>query len=136
MNNLYVHFPFCRAKCAYCALHSSAGSTVEVRRAYCERMAEQITALDATSNLSTIYFGGGSPALCDLSPLFDALRIRPAVAVRPPSLDSSCEFTVELHPLDAQPRVLELLKEGGVNRISSRGRVPRRARGGFHERGH
>ena len=67
-------------------------------------------ALDAISNLSTIYFGGGSPALCDLSPLFDALRTRTAVA--------SCEFTVELHPLDAQPRVLEQLKDGGVNRIS------------------
>ena len=74
--------------------------------------------LDAISNLSTIYFGGGSPALCDLSPLFDALRTRAAVAGRPPFLDSSCEFTVELHPLDAQPRVLEQLKEGGVNRIS------------------
>ena len=118
MNNLYVHFPFCRAKCAYCALHSRAGSTVETRRAYCERLAEQIMALDAISNLSTIYFGGGSPALCDLSPLFDALRRRTAVAGRPPYRDASCEFTVELHPLDAQPRVLEQLKEGGVNRIS------------------
>lgn len=110
MNNLYVHFPFCRVKCAYCALHSRAGSTAEARRAYCGRMAGQITALDASPSLSTIYFGGGSPALCDLSPLFDALRTRTAVA--------SCEFTVELHPLDAQPRVLEQLKKGGVNRIS------------------
>ena len=81
-------------------------------------MAEQITALDLTSNLSTIYFGGGSPALCDLSPLFDALRTRTAVAGRPPYQDASCEFTVELHPHDAQPRILEKLKAGGVNRIS------------------
>ena len=75
-------------------------------------------ALDATYSLTTIYFGGGSPALCDLSPLFDALRIRPAVAGRPPYRDSPCEFTVELHPLDAQPLILEKLKAGGVNRIS------------------
>ena len=106
--NLYAHFPFCRAKCAYCALHSRAGSTAEARRAYCERIAGQIMALDATSNLSTIYFGGGSPALCDLSPLFDALRVQ----------GNGCEFTVELHPLDAQPQVLERLRAGGVNRIS------------------
>ena len=118
MNNLYVHFPFCRAKCAYCALHSRAGSTAETRRAYCERLAEQIMALDATYSLTTIYFGGGSPALCDLSPLFDALRTRAAVAGRPPYRDSPCEFTVELHPLDAQPLILEQLKAGGVNRIS------------------
>ncbi len=108
MNNLYVHFPFCRAKCAYCALYSRAGSTPEARRAYCERMAEQIAALDATSSLTTIYFGGGSPALCDLSSLFDALRVR----------GNDCEFTVELHPLDAQPQILEKLMIGGVNRIS------------------
>ena len=106
--NLYAHFPFCRAKCAYCALHSRAGSTAEARRAYCERIAGQIMALDVASNLSTIYFGGGSPALCDLSPLFDALRVR----------GNDCEFTVELHPLDAQPQVLERLRAGGVNRIS------------------
>ena len=41
--NLYVHFPFCRAKCAYCALHSRAGSTPEVRRAYCARLAAALS---------------------------------------------------------------------------------------------
>ena len=111
--NLYVHFPFCRAKCAYCALHSRAGSTPEARRAYCTRLAAELN-----PPYSTIYFGGGSPALCDLTPLFEALRTRTAVAGRPPYRDSSCEFTVELHPLDAQPHILEQLKEGGVNRIS------------------
>ena len=101
--NLYVHFPFCRAKCAYCALHSRAGSTPEARRAYCIHLAAEVM-----PPYSTIYFGGGSPALCDLTPLFEALHVR----------DDDCEFTVELHPLDAQPRILEQLKEGGVNRIS------------------
>ena len=101
--NLYVHFPFCRAKCAYCALHSRAGSTPEARRAYCARFAAEVM-----PPYSTIYFGGGSPALCDLTPLSEALHVR----------GDDCEFTVELHPLDAQPRILEQLKEGGVNRIS------------------
>ena len=86
--NLYVHFPFCRAKCAYCALHSRAGSTLEARRAYCARLAAELATwgtvpripgtdpekAGTVPTLSTIYFGGGSPALCDLSPLFTALR--------------------------------------------------------------
>ncbi len=101
--NLYVHFPFCRAKCAYCALLSRVGSTPEARRAYCTRLAA-----DVAPPYSTIYFGGGSPALCDLTPLFEALRVR----------GDDREFTVELHPLDARPDVLEALREGGVNRIS------------------
>ena len=106
--NLYAHFPFCRAKCAYCALRSRAGSTPEARRAYCVRLAEQLAALGTVPKVSTIYFGGGSPALCDLTPLFDVIRRWGTVL----------EFTVELHPLDARSDVLEMLKKGGVNRIS------------------
>ena len=136
--NLYVHFPFCRAKCAYCALHSRAGSTPESRRAYCADLAEQLVALGTDSKYSTIYFGGGSPALCDLTPIFNAVRShgrgatccdRNGRAALPrgheenPALlrgrkETVPEFTVELHPLDARPDVLEMLKKGGVNRIS------------------
>ena len=158
--NLYVHFPFCRAKCAYCALHSRAGSSPDTRRAYCARLAEELTALGTDLKYSTIYFGGGSPALCDLTPLFDALQSLGHLAKSggnntlgeaallplpegmskmkrqecrfpegmskmkrqecrfPEERGSVPEFTVELHPLDARPEVLEMLKKGGVNRIS------------------
>ena len=133
--NLYAHFPFCRAKCAYCALHSRAGSSPETRRAYCDRLAEQLVALGTGPQFTTIYFGGGSPALCDLTPLFDALRSHGRGATccdrrqnggspygRAALLRGregpAPEFTVELHPLDARPEVLEMLKKGGVNRIS------------------
>jgi len=113
VRNLYVHFPFCRRKCTYCALHSRAGTTPEVRADYVARMAEAVAqifpATAAGHELSTIYFGGGSPALCDLGPLMDTLR---------PLRAPDCEFTVELHPLDVTPDVLKSLKNGGVNRIS------------------
>jgi len=134
--NLYVHFPFCRAKCAYCALHSRAGSTPEARRAYCSRLVAELATwgtgprisgtdpekAGTVPMLSTIYFGGGSPALCDLSPLFTALRkwgTDPKIPGTVPGKRGTVpEFTVELHPLDARPEVLEMLKNGGVNRIS------------------
>jgi len=113
VRNLYVHFPFCRRKCTYCALHSRAGSTPEARADYVSRMADAVarTFPKASSGqkLSTIYFGGGSPALCNLVPLLDALR---------PLRAADCEFTVELHPLDVTSDLLKTLKNGGVNRIS------------------
>ena len=59
--------------------------------------------------LSTVYFGGGSPALCDLRPLLNALASR---------LGDEGEFTVELHPLDVNAETLSMLKDCGVNRIS------------------
>ena len=104
--NLYVHFPFCRRKCTYCALHSRAGSTADERSRY---VASLVRGLDRGLALDTVYFGGGSPALCDLKPLFAALG---------PMLDPSCEFTVELHPLDVTRETLQTLRDGGVNRIS------------------
>lgn len=107
--NLYVHFPFCRRKCTYCALHSRAGSSVETRATYVASIAKEIRDLPRETIFETVYFGGGSPALCDLRPIFEALR---------PRLAGNCEFSVELHPLDVNANTLELLKEGNVNRIS------------------
>ena len=59
--------------------------------------------------MKTIYFGGGSPALCDLSILAPSLL---------PLCGEGTEFTVELHPLDVTPMKLQELKSLGVNRIS------------------
>ena len=59
--------------------------------------------------MASVYFGGGSPALCDLKPVLEALE---------PYLDGESEFTVELHPLDVNAETLAMLKDGGVNRIS------------------
>ena len=106
-NNLYVHFPFCRRKCSYCALYSRAGVSQADRDTYVRRLAREIGSLE--SKLKTVYFGGGSPALCDLSVLAPALR---------PLCGEETEFTVELHPLDVTPDKLNQLKALGVNRIS------------------
>jgi len=115
VRNLYVHFPFCRRKCTYCALYSRAGSTPSEREEYVKRVAAAIgEAADRFSlemSLSTVYFGGGSPALCDLRPLAKTIA---------PLLDKSAktEFTVELHPLDVADDKLSELEELGANRIS------------------
>ncbi len=109
--NLYVHFPFCRRKCRYCALYSRVGVPPSAREAYVRRLAAVVTGWgqDPDGRLKTVYFGGGSPALCDLRPLFSALKAR---------LADEVEFTVELHPLDVTDETLERLRAGGVNRIS------------------
>ena len=119
--NLYAHFPFCRRKCAYCALYSRVGVSQPDRDAYVASIAAQLSGSSTIQpfnfstfqpfNLSTIYFGGGSPAICDLRPLLSTLRLRL-------STSTDYEFTVELHPLDVSEERLEMLKAGGVNRIS------------------
>ena len=111
--NLYVHFPFCRSKCAYCALHSYVGRTETERRAYVNDLAAKIEGVFASSGgkmLSTLYFGGGTPAMCDLTALFEIINKQ--------KKSEDFEFTVELNPLDATPEFLDELKKGGVNRLS------------------
>lgn len=108
--NLYVHFPFCRRKCAYCALNSRPGVSVSDRAGYVAALVERVRRLGSRlDGLATVYFGGGTPALCDLSPLLNALV---------PKLLTDAEFTVELHPLDVAPDLLSRSRDGGVNRIS------------------
>ena len=102
--NLYVHFPFCRRKCSYCALYSRCGVSEGERNAYVRQLASLI---ERDQSFSTIYFGGGSPALCDLRPIFEALDV-----------GDGTEFTVELNPLDVTHEKLQELKGIGVNRIS------------------
>ena len=111
--NLYLHFPFCRSKCAYCALHSHVGRSDEERRAYVERMVSDLESFFSASGgkpLSTLYFGGGTPALCDLSPIFEVIGRQ--------CRSDDFEFTVELNPLDVSPGLLSGLRQCGVNRIS------------------
>ena len=111
--DLYVHFPFCRGKCRYCALHSRGGVAQSDRNAYVVRLASELDCLFRDGLLapclSSVYFGGGTPALCDLSPMLSALRGH---------LGRDCEFTVELHPLDVTGPLLSSLADEGVNRIS------------------
>ena len=120
VENLYVHFPFCRRKCRYCALYSHVGVPASARAAYVRQLAASVGSLaeglarwgvadGGFGKLKTVYFGGGSPALCDLRPLLAALA---------PHRTAETEFTVELHPLDVTDDVLGMLRDGGVNRIS------------------
>lgn len=109
--NLYVHFPFCRRKCRYCALYSRVGVSSADRDAYVRQLADVIGTWGQapSQRLKTVYFGGGSPALCDLRPILAALK---------PWRADETEFTVELHPLDVTDDALRVLRDGGVNRIS------------------
>ncbi len=104
--NCYIHFPFCRGKCSYCSLYSRVGVSSSDRDDYVRKIAREFSSLiPHPSSLRTLYFGGGSPALCDLSP-FSFLIPHPF------------EFTIEVHPHDVTEEKLSQLKALGVNRLS------------------
>ena len=112
---IYVHIPFCRRKCFYCDFPSYAGAESwmsRYREALCREIAAQGSRCLGTAR--TVYIGGGTPtalAADDLLAVICAL----CESFR---LTGEEEFTVEANPGTVDAKLLERLREAGVNRLS------------------
>lgn len=111
---VYVHLPFCRAHCAYCAFAISTDLSRE--EAYVEALVKEIRASGRgpRASVDTIYFGGGTPSRTSISNLrriVDAIRERFDVV-------SDVEFSMEANPEDITEDAIAAWRELGVNRLS------------------
>lgn len=115
MLSLYLHIPFCRRKCAYCAFCSQAGDEPQKER-YTQALCRAIedAAGRETRPLSTFYIGGGTPALLGTERLCRVIE----VVKRQFTHSADWEFTVECNPESTTDDLLAALKAAGVNRIS------------------
>ncbi len=112
MLSLYLHIPFCRRKCAYCAFHSAPGDADSKDR-YLAAMQQAIQAAGGRE-LDTLYLGGGTPAMLGEERLQQLLeRVFAHFYLAP---DAEC--TVELNPESTTSSLLAMLKRAGINRIS------------------
>lgn len=113
---LYLHIPFCKAKCAYCDFDSRALGGCELERAmdaYCARLLTLVDRHGAAGELDrvrTVYIGGGTPSL-----LGDRL---PQVVRRVRSYCSPIEFTCEANPESFDMDLAQALRDAGVTRVS------------------
>ncbi len=114
---LYIHVPFCRKKCRYCAFASGPFSREDIK-VYVDALLEE---LDMWSKhlgrpvLETIYFGGGTPSLLDVR---DIERILLTIAAQF-TLLSNAEITLEANPESANNHeYLQALTHLGINRLS------------------
>ena len=113
---VYVHFPFCLAKCPYCDFASEPCAAIPGERyaqAICRELA--MRSADASGRRCTsIYLGGGTPSLwrpADLRLALDALRS--VVGLAP-----DAEVTLEANPGAADAERFAAFREAGVNRLS------------------
>ncbi len=115
MLSLYLHFPFCKQKCAYCAFYSAPASE-EIKERYTTALCHAVMEAGKADKrpLSTLYLGGGTPALLGAHRLQQVLQTARSAFSWAPEL----ECTVELNPESTTPALLQALKESGVNRIS------------------
>jgi oxygen-independent coproporphyrinogen-3 oxidase len=105
---VYVHIPFCAARCDYCdfATWTDRGHLVDAYVAAC------ITDLRrrALAPVDTVFFGGGTPSLLPADQLTAILDAIPRVA--------GAEVTVECNPDSVDVDKLRAYADAGVNRVS------------------
>jgi oxygen-independent coproporphyrinogen-3 oxidase len=113
VEHLYVHVPFCAAKCNYCAFYSEAGSAAKMSD-YVEALLDELDRVAAQLQLATIFFGGGTPSLLP-APLMRSV-LEAVDEVRLPG--APIEWTIECNPSTVSTEKANLFREFGVNRIS------------------
>ncbi len=116
---LYVHWPFCLAKCPYCDFNSHVRDSLPERRfaaALMRELAHEADRLDQDGprRLGSIFFGGGTPSL--MQPDSVARLIELACARFEPA--AGLEVTLEANPTSVEAARLRGFREAGVNRIS------------------
>jgi len=113
MRGLYIHIPFCSAKCPYCAFYSETDKDEGLVDRYSEAL---IKDLESRDNLSfdTAYIGGGTPSSIKPKKLDNLL----SEVFKRVSSDKIKEFTVEANPESLSEDFLKVCKDYGVTRLS------------------
>lgn len=115
MSGLYLHIPFCKQACHYCDFHFS--TQMERQDDMIEAMIQELAIQKGylqSPNLSSIYFGGGTPSLLKKAHLEKIFKSVHALF----TLEPNCEITLEANPDDLSLDNLKLFLEFGINRLS------------------
>lgn len=113
---VYLHVPFCKRFCTYCAFYSELFAPVLVRRfeqAVIAEMQSREKEIRQTLQTPTLYLGGGTPSVLPpvvLQHLVDALAGITG--------GNYAEFTLEVNPDDVTPEYAAFLRQLGVTRVS------------------
>ena len=115
MAGIYIHIPFCKQRCSYCAFYST--TLYNIRERYVDALCKEIAMRKEYAGgapIETIYLGGGTPSTLSMEQLkricdtvYAAYQVSPAP-----------EVTIECNPDDLTPDFLAQLKQLPFNRIS------------------
>ena len=116
--SLYLHVPFCRRLCWFCACRTQGTRTDAPVLAYVETLKTELELLRAALpegvTLSRLHWGGGTPTLLPPAQMRDlAARVFDVVP-----LGDGAEFSVEIDPNEIDDARLDALAEAGMNRAS------------------
>ncbi|TNE37850.1 MAG: coproporphyrinogen III oxidase [Alphaproteobacteria bacterium] len=113
---IYVHWPFCLAKCPYCDFNSHVVRDID-QRAWAEALCKELRTLSDrqdTREVTSIFFGGGTPSLMageTVATVLDEISSLWSIA-------SDVEITLEANPTSVEAERFKAYRAAGVNRLS------------------
>ncbi|MBO4637645.1 MAG: radical SAM family heme chaperone HemW [Clostridiales bacterium] len=114
--HIYIHIPFCEAKCPYCDFYSRT----DIDNRFFDAALKEIDSYSMLLGRSvsdqndTLYIGGGTPSSVDASYIASLVQRCREVF----SLSGESEITIEVNPHSVTPGKMQVYKECGINRIS------------------
>lgn len=115
--SIYVHIPFCKSKCNYCAFVSMVGTEDDKKRYFGNLLNEiklQSSKYSSYYSVSSIYIGGGTPSCLDNFYIRDLL----SCIYRNFAVKNSAEITIEINPNSVDKAKIREYILSGVNRFS------------------
>jgi oxygen-independent coproporphyrinogen-3 oxidase len=115
--SIYVHIPFCKAKCSYCDFLSFGGCGHSQQLQYVKALCREIQAYEQVAEpywVETIFFGGGTPSYIEgdlIDTVLDTIRQVFQVA-------EDAEITIEGNPDSLTLEKMTLYRNVGINRLS------------------
>lgn len=114
---VYVHWPFCLAKCPYCDFNSHVRHAPPDQARFVAAFRREIAyvrALHGPAQAETVFFGGGTPSL--MAPETVAAILEAIHAAWPIAADA--EITLEANPTSVEAGRFRGYQAAGVNRVS------------------
>ena len=116
--SLYVHVPFCRRLCWFCACRTQGTQTAEPVAAYVGTLKKELALIKAVLprgvTLEHLHWGGGTPTLLEPQMIAD---LAGAIFDTAP-LAEGAQFSVEIDPTEIDEARLDALAAAGLNRAS------------------
>ncbi len=113
---IYVHWPFCAAKCPYCDFNSHVRAEID-HRAWADALTAELAHFARETGgrrVDSIFFGGGTPSLmapASVAAVIDAIDRRWRLA-------PDVEITLEANPTSVEASRFEGFRSAGINRVS------------------
>ncbi|MBI3678586.1 MAG: coproporphyrinogen III oxidase [Proteobacteria bacterium] len=115
---IYVHWPFCAAKCPYCDFNSHVRSAID-EQGWVDAIARELAwtarlQCEERPSVQTIFFGGGTPSLMNGKAVGEVLN----VIAKNWRVANDAEVTLEANPASADAARFADYRGEGVNRLS------------------